>query len=76
MDNLKKINGNKDLYDRMCSWLADCCDTTMLMEAYPETLSTQDEVNAFLMDEANDIFNDIYILCQEEAQDDVEGVPV
>jgi hypothetical protein len=46
------------------------------MEAYPETLSTQDEVNAFLMDEANDIFNDIYILCQEEAQDDVEGVPV
>ena len=72
MDNLNKINGNKDLYDRMCAWMADMDDVefgTPSKEPYAVRASA-------LAEEAMTLFYDIYQTCGDESQDDVEGVPV
>ena len=54
-----KINGNKDLYDRMCAWMADEEDSSFLEETMSE-----DEVDKYLVSEAGDIFYQIYGLCE------------
>tara|TARA_R110000824_G_scaffold343111_1_gene529678 strand:- start:31 stop:231 length:201 start_codon:yes stop_codon:yes gene_type:complete len=62
-DNLNKINGNKDLYDRMCTWMADIED--------PESVTDDEEVvnleafRNYMLDEAFSIMYDIYQTCEE-----------
>jgi len=73
MDNLNKINGDKDLYDRLSVWMADYEDPTLVMEDKEMTLS---EAERFLYHQAFDVMYDIYQTCTEETQNDVEGVPV
>ena len=71
MDNLNKINGDKDLYDRMCAWMADMDDVesgTPSKEPYAVRA-------ADLAEEASTLFLDNYQTCNDES-DDVEGVPV
>jgi hypothetical protein len=76
MDNLNKINGNKDLYDRICVWMANQEDMTELMEDYPNTIRTTEEAKDFLLEDAMDIMNLIYQTCNDDPKDDIEGVPV
>ena len=71
-DNLNKINGNKNLYDRICVWMADMDDVesgTPSKEPYAVRASA-------LAEEAHTLFHDIYQTCTEETTGDVEGVPV
>ena len=62
-DNLNKINGSKDLYDRMCTWMADIED--------PESVTEDDEVvtleafRNYMLDEAMEIMYDIYQTCDQ-----------
>ena len=62
-DNLNKINGNKDLYDRVSTWMADMED--------PESVTDDDEVvskldfDLYMLDEAFSIMYDIYQTCEE-----------
>ena len=62
-DNLNKINGNKDLYDRVSTWMADIED--------PESVTEDDEVvskldfDLYMLDEAFSIMYDIYQTCEE-----------
>tara|TARA_Y100000296_G_C5010348_1_gene174755 strand:- start:95 stop:313 length:219 start_codon:yes stop_codon:yes gene_type:complete len=72
MDNLNKINGDKDLYDRMCAWMADMDD----VEAGTPSKEPYAVRAAALAEEAFTLFYDIYQTCNEESQDDIEGVPV
>jgi len=76
MDNLNKINGDKDLYDRICVWMANQDNIEELMFEYPNTIRTTEEARAFLLEDAFDIMWQIYQTCGDKAQDDVEGVPV
>ena len=79
MDNLNKINGNKDLYDRVSSWMADYEDPTLIMESggYKRL-----EVERLLYHRAFDIMYDISHTCVDPIYppkvtgDDVEGTPV
>jgi len=63
-DNLNKINGNKDLYDRLSTWMADMED--------PESVTEDDEVVSleafrnYMLDEAMQIMYDIYQTCESE----------
>ena len=62
-DNLNKINGSKDLYDRVSTWMADIED--------PESVTEDDEVvskldfDLYMLDEAFSIMYDIYQTCEE-----------
>ena len=55
-DNLNKINGNKDLYDRVSTWMADIED--------PESVTEDDEVVTLEVFK-NYIMYDIYQTCEE-----------
>ena len=68
MDNLNKINGNKDLYDRICGWMAEMDD----MQEEPRF----GKQAASMLDQAMQLMYDIYQTWGDESQDDVEGVPV
>lgn len=65
MDNLNKINGNKDLYDRLSAWMADYEDPTLVMEAggYKRLGAER-----FLYHQAFDIMYDIYQICNDDLQ--------
>ena len=68
-DNHNKINGNKDLYERLCTWMADIDDFKADIED-PESVTEDDEVvnlEAFnyMLDEAFSIMYDIYQTCEE-----------
>ena len=69
-DNLNKINGNKDLYDRVCTWMANQDDIEVLMEEYPISFRTTEEAKDFLLEDAFDIMYNIYQACN-----DTEDVP-
>ena len=61
MDNLNKINGDKNLYDRMCVWMADMDDVesgTPSKEPYAVRASG-------LAEEAMTLFYDIYQTCND-----------
>tara|TARA_R100000951_G_scaffold9740_1_gene8502 strand:- start:234 stop:422 length:189 start_codon:yes stop_codon:yes gene_type:complete len=61
MDNLNKINGNKDLYDRMCAWMAD-------MDEVQEGVPSKDPYTVQatnLAEEAFTLFYDIYQTCND-----------
>mgnify|MGYP003637945550 FL=1 len=65
-DNLNKINGNKDLYDRVCTWMAD-------MDEVHDGSPSKDPYAvraADLAEEAFTLFYDIYQTCN-----DTEDVP-
>ncbi len=70
MDNLNKINGDKDLYDRICGWMAEMDD----MQEEPTAWETGS--GKYMLDQAMQIMYDIYQTCGDESKDDVEGVPV
>ena len=53
MDNLNKINGNKDLYDRICGWMAEIED--------PESVTDDEEAVTLAMQ----IMYDIYQTCND-----------
>ena len=60
-DNLNKINWDKDLYDRMCVWMADMDDVesgTPSKEPYAVRASA-------LAEEAMTLFYDIYQTCND-----------
>ena len=65
MDNLNKINGNKDLYDRVCTWMANQDDIEVLMEEYPISFRTTEEAKNFLLEDAFDIMYNIYQTCND-----------
>lgn len=67
-DNLNKINGNKDLYDRMCVWMADWDDV--------EAPDPWGRSASAMAEEAMTLFYDIYQTCNDEPTGEVEGVPV
>ena len=67
MDNLNKINGNKDLYDRICIWMADYED----VEGRDRPMSKLE-----FLEEAMTLFYDIYQTCNDDPKDDIEGAPV
>ena len=74
-DNLNKINGDKDLYDRMCAWMADMDDVDSgTPHKQPYAVRA-----AALAEEAFTLFYDIYQTCDVNSyidKDDVEGTPV
>ena len=63
-DNLNKINGNKDLYDRLCTWMADIEDPESVTEDDEEPVSKLD-FDLYMLDEAFSIMYDIYQTCEE-----------
>ena len=63
-DNLNKINGNKDLYDRICTWMADIEDPESVTEDDEEPVSKLD-FDLYMLDEAFSIMYDIYQTCEE-----------
>ena len=71
-DNLNKINGNKDLYDRICVWMADMDEVTSgTPHKEPYTVRAAD-----LAEEAHTLFYDIYQTCNDDSTGEIEGVPV
>lgn len=63
-DNHNKINGNKDLYDRICTWMADIEDPESVTEDDEEPVSKLD-FDLYMLDEAFSIMYDIYQTCEE-----------
>jgi len=61
-DNHNKINGNKDLYDRMCTWMADIEDPESVTDPWVGTLEA---FRNYMLDEAMEIMYDIYQTCEE-----------
>lgn len=62
-DNLNKINGNKNLYDRICGWMADMDDPSNLTE--DEKVVSKEDFDEYMLDEAFSIMYDIYQTCEE-----------
>ena len=62
-DNLNKINGNKDLYDRLCTWMADIEDHDPQPEA--DEVTNLDSFINDMLDQAMEIMYDIYQTCEE-----------
>jgi len=61
-DNLNKINGDKDLYDRMCVWMADMDDVESgTPHKQPYSVRAAD-----LAEEAMTLFHDIYQTCNDK----------
>ena len=50
----------KELFERASAWMADHEDSSLLEETMP-----REDVDAYLMDTAFDIMNDIYQLYEE-----------
>jgi hypothetical protein len=63
MDNLNKINGDKNLYDRICVWMADYEDPDARDEDRP---MNKLEADAYLLEEAMTLFHDIYQTCNDK----------
>jgi hypothetical protein len=63
-DNLNKINGNKDLYDRVSTWMADIEDHDPQPESDEEVV-TFEAFRNYMLDEAMEIMYDIYQTCEE-----------
>ena len=72
MDNLNKINGNKDLYDRVCTWMAAMDEVHAGAPSKDPRDVYQRYINkaANLAEEAFTLFYDIYQTCN-----DTEDVP-
>ena len=63
MSTLNKINGNKDLYDRMCTWMADIEDPASVTE--DDEVVTLEVFKNYMLDEAFSIMYDIYHTSEE-----------
>jgi len=63
-DNLNKINGNKDLYDRVIGWMADMDDPSTLTD--DGRFVSKEDFDEFMLDEAMQIMYDIYHSCEWE----------
>ncbi len=61
-DNNNKINGNKDLYDRMVGWMADMDDPSLTDDEKPVSKL---DFDLYMLDEAFSIMYDIYQTCEE-----------
>ena len=66
-DNLNKINGNKDLYDRLCTWMTlnRKTKTNYWPRPKPRTSWTTEEEKDFSLDEAMEIMYAIRETCEE-----------
>tara|TARA_Y100000310_G_scaffold342559_1_gene446309 strand:- start:668 stop:880 length:213 start_codon:yes stop_codon:yes gene_type:complete len=62
-DNHNKINGNKDLYDRVIGWMADMDDPSNLTD--DEMFVSKEDFDEYMLDEAMQIMYDIYQTCEE-----------
>ena len=62
-DNLNKINGNKDLYDRVSDWMADMDDPASLTD--DEKTVSLEYFQTYMLDQAMQIMYDIYQTCEE-----------
>ena len=60
-DNHNKINGNKDLYERLCTWMADIED----LVADEDEVETLEAFRNYMLDEAMQIMYDIYQTCDQ-----------
>lgn len=63
-DNLNKINGNKDLYDRLSTWMADIEDPGSVTE--DDEVVTLEVFKNYMLDEAFSIMYDIYQTCEKD----------
>jgi len=63
-DNNNKINGNKDLYDRVIGWMADMDDPSNITD--DEKFVSKEDYTEYMLDQAMQIMYDIYQTCEEE----------
>ena len=63
-DTNNKINGNKDLYDRICGWMADKDDPESVTD--DEEACTKEDYTEYMLDQAMEIMYDIYHSCEDE----------
>jgi len=58
-----KINGNKDLYDRVIGWMADMDDPSNITD--DEKFVSKEYFQTYMLDQAMQIMYDIYQTCEE-----------